>query len=80
MAYAAHVALFCRALGSFATLLGMSQQKVAAVWETMPWLVSEGQQGKLVSFSNPSGFMTRRDVLNNADILGPLIAELGTWA
>ena len=61
-------------------------------WEKLDYIVSCGQKGELVQFANrppkpaASGtsqnkqvqIFNRRDVLNNATILGPLILHLGT--
>ena len=58
----------------------MATQKVAAAWEALPYLVTQGQNGELVTYNSPNGAMNRRDVLNNAETLGPLIAALGIWA
>ena len=51
---------------------------VAADWERMEWLATQAQKGDMVNYSNQNGFLTRRDVVNNADILAPLITHLGT--
>lgn len=53
----------------------MSQ--VAKDWEGMPWLVSQAQKGNLVTYNNQAN-LSRRDVVNNAEVLGPLIAAVGT--
>lgn len=58
----------------------MAATRVASAWEAMPYLVTQGQKGELVTYNNPNGAMNRRDVVNNAETLGPLIAELGIWA
>lgn len=50
---------------------------VAAKWEKMPYVVQMGQSGTLISYSSKNGSMNRRDVINNADVLGPLIQEVG---
>ena len=55
----------------------MSQ--VAKDWEGMPWLVSQAQKGNLVTYDNQAN-LSRRDVVNNAEVLGPLIAGVGTWS
>lgn len=53
--------------------------EVAGAWETMPYLVQMAAKGDLIIYTNtdPSAQLCRRDVVNNADLLGPLIAALG---
>lgn len=52
---------------------------VAAAWEQLEYVVSAAQKGQLVVYSDPkSGVLTRRDVVNNADLLGPLIEHVGS--
>ena len=58
----------------------MAVQAVAAAWEGMAWIAQQGQSGELVHYTSKNGEMNRRDVVNNADILAPLIAQLGTSA
>lgn len=58
----------------------MAATRVASAWEAMPYLVTQGHNGELVTYNSPNGAMNRRDVINNAETLGPLIAELGIWA
>ena len=53
---------------------------VAAEWEKMPYLVTQGQGGALITYTAKNAVFNRRDVINNADILGPLIQELGSLA
>ena len=50
---------------------------VAAAWEKLDYLVVEAQQGRLVSYVNKNAPFTRRDVVNNADLIGPLVENLG---
>ena len=58
-------------------------------WEKLDYIVALGQKGQLVQYSSrpkvaPGGknkqiqIFSRRDVVNNADILGPLINHMGT--
>ena len=60
-------------------------------WEKLDYIVSSGQKGELVQFANrppkPAAdagqnkqvqIFNRRDVLNNATILGPVILHMGT--
>lgn len=59
-------------------------------WEKLDYIVTLGQKGELVQFSNrPPAcgdkskmnkqvqIFNRRDVVNNADTLGPLINHMG---
>ena len=53
---------------------------VATEWEKMPYLVTQGQGGGLITYTAKNAVFNRRDVINNADLLGPLIQELGSLA
>lgn len=54
---------------------------VAAAWEKLDYLVAGAQKGHLVCYSDSKQeHFTRRDVVNNADLLGPLIEHLGSLA
>ena len=50
---------------------------VAAAWEKLEYLVVEAQKGNLVSYVKRDAPFTRRDVVNNADLIGPLVEQLG---
>ena len=58
----------------------MSTTAVAAAWEGMPFLVNLAHGEGLVHYVDPKAALVRRDVCNNADVLGPLIHELGSLA
>ena len=51
--------------------------EVASEWERMDWLAHLGANGDLITYTDPKRPLCRRDVVNNADILGPLVAQLG---
>ncbi len=53
---------------------------VAAAWEKLDYLVTAAQKGSLVVYTKKDAPFTRRDVVNNADVLGPLIEHLGSSA
>lgn len=53
---------------------------VAVAWEQLDYLVKAAQQGSLVVYTKKDAPFTRRDVVNNADVLGPLIEHLGSSA
>lgn len=50
---------------------------VAAAWSEDDSLVAAAAHGELVVFSKQEGPTNRRDVVNNAWILGPLINKVG---
>lgn len=50
---------------------------VASEWEKIEYIVAGAQKGDLVYYSNNKGEFTRRNVVNNADLLGPLIQVEG---
>lgn len=70
----------------------MGGSPVVDEWEKLDYIVACGQKGELVQYSmKPPAALknklnqqiqvfNRRDVVNNADILGPLINHHGTWA
>lgn len=62
------------------SIAAMSSTTVAAAWENMPFLVNLAHGDGMLHYVNPKGQLTRRDVCNNADVLGPLIHELGNSA
>ena len=51
---------------------------VAAEWEKVEWLVTLAQKGDLIHYVSKDANLCRRDVVNNAELLRPLILELGT--
>ena len=51
---------------------------VVDAWEKCDFLVSAAQKEDLVCYSNNNGTFCRRDVVNNAELLGPLIASCGS--
>ena len=53
---------------------------VALAWEQIEHVVKEAQRGHLVVCSNKNGGFNRRDVVNNAEVLGPLIQHCGILA
>ena len=51
---------------------------VAAAWSDVDYLAAGAAHGNLVVYSSKEkGGVNRRDVVNNATILGPLIQEVG---
>lgn len=52
---------------------------IATEWEKMPWLVQLGVNGDLVYYvdKKQDAPLCRRDVVNNAELLGPLLLHLG---
>lgn len=50
---------------------------VVLAWEKLEYIVQEAQKGHLATCCNKKGGFTRRDVVNNADLLGPLIHHVG---
>ena len=52
---------------------------VPQIWEGIEWVVQAAQRGGLATIS-PKLEITRRDVVNNADLLGPLIEHMGVLA
>lgn len=46
-------------------------------WEKLEYLVQTGQHGEMVHYSNKSKALNRRDVINNAEALGPLLLHVG---
>ena len=78
------------ALESYPLLWAMGSP-VVDEWEKLDYIVSSGQKGELVQFANRPPktaahagenkqvqIFNRRDVINNAPILGPLILHMGT--
>lgn len=54
------------------------RSKVAEAWSSFDYLVAGAAKGHLVVFStSKKGPVNRRDVVNNATVLGPLICEVG---
>lgn len=51
---------------------------VVMEWEKRDYIRNAGVRGELVMVPSPDK-ITRRDVLNNADILAPVISELGAF-
>ena len=45
-------------------------------WEKLDYIRNAGLRGELVQVPSPDK-ITRRDVLNNSDILAPLISSMG---
>ena len=51
---------------------------VVMEWEKYDYIRNAGVRGELVMVPSPDK-ITRRDVLNNADILAPVISEIGAF-
>lgn len=80
------VALFSQSVGAlwyllFHPIIVAMGLPVVDEWEKLDYIVALGQKGQLVQYtSRPKQIQVfcRRDVVNNADILGPLINHMGT--
>ena len=88
------VALFSQSVGAlwyllFHPIIVAMGLPVVDEWEKLDYIVALGQKGQLVQYTSrpkvaPGGknkqiqIFSRRDVVNNADILGPLINHMGT--
>ena len=55
----------------------MPPSPVVVAWEGHDYLVAAASRGSLVVWSSPDK-LTRMDVVNNADMVGPLVSHLGT--
>lgn len=53
-----------------------TRSPVVSAWERHEYLQNAGTRGELVQCPKPDK-ICRRDVLNNADVLGPLIEHIG---